>query len=58
MNVQLVNESILPLLEEEDLEQMRHDTRKLVAENTLLRERVALLESYIVTNAVVDWTIH
>ena len=51
-------ESLFPLLEEEDFEQVRHDTRKLVAENVLLRERIARLERHIMSIGWVDWTLH
>jgi len=58
MKPKLASEAILPLLEEEDFEQMRRDTRELVDENTRLRKRVALLELHIITSGWVGWTLH
>jgi len=49
MKPEVASEYILPLLEEDDFEQMRRDTRKLVAENALLRRRIARLERHIMT---------
>jgi hypothetical protein len=49
MKPEVASESILPLLEEKDFEQMRRDTRKLVVENALLRGRIARLELHIMT---------
>ena len=58
MNTELSTESIAHLLEEQDLEQMRQDNRRLVAENALLTQRVAHLENYIVTHAWADVELH
>jgi hypothetical protein len=52
------SESVAPLLEPEDFEQVRHDLRKLVAENVLLRERIAQLEQHIMVHGWVDWVLH
>jgi hypothetical protein len=58
MRPEPASDSLLLLLEEEDFEQMRQDTRKLVAENALLRKRIARLELHIITRAWMDWTLH
>ena len=43
---------------ERDLEQMRRDNRKLVAENALLKQRVEELEQHIVTHAWAELVLH
>ncbi len=58
MKPQLATESLVHLLEQQDLEQMRQDNRRLVAENALLRQRVAELEQHIVTHAWTDFVLH
>ena len=58
MKAELCTETIAPLIEQQDLEQMRQDNRRLVAENTLLRQRVAELEHHIVTHAWAEWILH
>jgi len=58
MKPECASESILPLLEEEDFEQIRRDTHKLVTENARLRKRIAELELHIMINGWVGWTLH
>jgi hypothetical protein len=50
--------AILPFLTEEDFEQMRVDTRKLLAQNEQLRQRIAQLEFHIVTNGWAERKLH
>lgn len=52
------SEAVLPYLDEEDFEQMRIDTRQLLAENERLRERIAYLEHQIVTYGWAGWKLH
>ncbi len=52
------NYAVLPHLDDEDFEQMRVDTRKLVVENELLRRRIAHLERQIVTYGWAGWKLH
>jgi hypothetical protein len=56
--LKLVNDAVLPYLDEEDFEQMRIDTRKLVVENKMLKRRIADLESHIVTHAWAGFKLH
>lgn len=58
MKPEPASESLFPLFEKEDFEQVRHDTRKLVAENVMLRNRIARLELHIMSSGWVDWTLH
>ena len=58
MKPELATEAILPFLNEEDLEQMRHDIQKLRVENELLRRRIAHLECQIVTHGWAGWNLH
>ena len=58
MNFEPAHEDVLPQLEMEDFVQMRIDTRKLVAENKQLKERIAHLEQQIVTHAWAGWELH
>ncbi len=51
-------QAALPLLTEEDFEQLRVDTRKLVVENEQLRLRIAQLESHIVTHGWAERKLH
>jgi hypothetical protein len=53
-----LTEAVLPYLDEEDFEQMRIDTRKLVVENERLRKRIAHLERQIVTHAWAGLNLH
>ena len=50
--------AILPWLEEEDFEQMRIDTGRLVAENEKLKKRIAELECHMVTHTWARWVLH
>jgi hypothetical protein len=56
--LKLLNDAALPHLNEEDFEQMRIDTRKLVVENKMLKRRITDLESHIVTHAWADFKLH
>jgi hypothetical protein len=58
MKLELATETILPLLNEEDLEQMRRDTQRLRVENELLRRRIVHLECQIVTHGWAGWHLH
>ena len=58
MELKLVSDPILPFLEEEDFEQMRIDTQKLVVENEMLKKRISHLECEIVTHAWAGWNLH
>ena len=58
MTSKLASEKIVPLLEEEDFEQLRVDMRRLVVENALLKKRLSLLEQYIIAEGWADWTVH
>jgi hypothetical protein len=58
MELKLVSDVILPYLEEEDFEQMRIDTQKLVVENEMLKKRISHLEYEIVTHAWAGWNLH
>jgi hypothetical protein len=58
MKPELATETILPLLNEEDLKQMRRDTQRLVVENELLKRRIAHLECQIVTHGWAGWNLH
>jgi hypothetical protein len=51
-------EAAFALLTEEDFEQMRVDTRKLVVENEQLRQRIAQLECHIVTHGWAERKLH
>lgn len=51
-------EAAFSLLTEEDFEQMRVDTRKLVIENEQLRQRIAQLECHIVTHGWAERKLH
>jgi len=51
-------EAAFPLLNEEDFEQMRVDTQKLVVENEQLRQRIAQLEFHIVTHGWAERKLH
>ena len=58
MELKRVSEAVFPHLNEEDFEQMRLDTQKLVAEVKMLKRRVAGLEAHIVTHAWAGWKLH
>jgi hypothetical protein len=55
---ELLQTAVLAYLDEEDFEQMRIDTRKLVAENEQLKKRIAHLEYHLVTHAWAGWKLH
>ena len=58
MELKLGRDAIVPYLEEEDFEQMRIDTQKLVVENESLKKRISHLECQIVTHAWAGWSLH
>lgn len=58
MKTELATKTMLPLIDERDLEQMRHDNRRLVAENALLKQRIEALEHHIVTHAWAELILH
>lgn len=58
MEAKMLHEALLPLLDEEDFEQMRIDTRQLVVENERLRKRIAHLERQIVTHGWAGFKLH
>lgn len=58
MEAKIPQEAVLPYLDEEDFEQIRIDTRKLVKENERLKERIAHLENRIVTHGWAGWKLH
>jgi ribosomal protein S13 len=58
MDARISNNAVLPYLDEEDFEQMRVETEKLVVENEMLRKRIAHLERQIVTHAWAGWKLH
>ncbi len=58
MKANVLQEAMLPCLEAEDFEQMRVDTRNLVAENENLRRRIAHLEYQLVTRLWAGVQLH
>ena len=57
-DAEISREAFLAHLSEDDFEQIRLDTKKLVLENEILRRRIAHLECQIVTHAWAGWSLH
>jgi hypothetical protein len=58
MEAKISHGEVHPYLDDEDFEQMRVDTEKLVVENERLRRRIAHLEHQMITHAWAGWKLH